>query len=387
VTGPGDLAAAGLVPPDLNGAHLGRLIPAALNALGVEVNVPGIDAVAARAQLGLPSARHVIVVLLDGLGHYQLDARKGHAPYLRGAESAVLSASFPTTTATSLALLGTGKAAGLTGMTGYTARNPATGGLANLVTWEGADEPATWQREPRLMDAAAAAGVEVTTLGKPRFAGSGLTRAVLEGGTFIGVPSLQAGVDAAMEVSARPGVTYLYWSEIDAAGHSHGWQSDAWVSALEEADGQLRRLASGLSRGTELLVTADHGMVDVAGQPRWDVALTPALAEGVVIVAGEPRAIHVHTEPGVDPGAVAARWSETLGEHAVVGTREEWIAAGIFGPVSPHVLDRIGDVVVAMTGRSTVVDSRTQTPASMGLAGMHGSLTPDELYVPLLIGA
>ena len=387
MTDPAHLADAGLVAPDLGGSHLGQVIPAALDALGVTVGVPGIDARAARDALGMPTARHVIVVLLDGLGHFQLDARKGHAPYLRGAESAILSASFPTTTATSLALLGTGQAAGRTGMTGYTARNPETRELANLVTWEGAFEPDRWQREPRLMGAATKAGVEVTTLGKPRFDGSGLTRAVLEGGTFVGVKSIHDGVDAAMAAAKRPGMTYLYWSEIDAAGHAHGWQSDAWVAALEEADGQLKRLASGLGNGTVLLVTADHGMVDVVGEPRWDVATNPALASGVELTAGEPRAIHVHVEEGVNPEEVASRWSEVLGEHAVVGTREQWIAAGVFGPVADHVLERIGDVVVAMTGRSTVVDSRTQTPGSMGLVGMHGSLTPDELYVPLLIGA
>lgn len=297
----------------------------------------------------------------------------------------MLSAAFPTTTATSLALLGTGEAAGRTGMTGYTVRDPGTGGLANLVSWEGAPDPHEWQREPRLMDAATAAGVEVTTLGKPRFAGSGLTRAVLEGGTFVGVPTLHAGVDAAIAASGRPGMTYLYWSEIDAAGHANGWQSDAWVAALEEADDQLARLARGISRGATMLVTADHGMVDVAGQARWDVAESPRLAQGVELIAGEPRALHVHALPGADRDALAARWEQELGDHAVVGTRDEWIAAGVFGDVAPHVVERIGDVVVAMTGVSTVVDSRTQTPASMALVGMHGSLTPEELYVPLLV--
>lgn len=383
MTRPGRLADAGLVAPDLAGAHLGKLIPAALNALGVDV--PGVDGARARAVVGVPDSRHIVVVLLDGLGHLQLDARKGHAPFLRGAESAILSAAFPTTTATSLALLGTGRAAGRTGMTGYTVRNPQTGELANLVSWEGAPAPHEWQREPRLMDSANAAGVEVTTLGKPRFAGSGLTRAVLEGGTFVGVPTLQAGVDASIAASARPGMTYLYWSEIDAAGHAKGWQSDSWVAALEEADDQLARLARSIAPGATMLVTADHGMVDVVGQPRWDVAESPRLAQGVELIAGEPRALHVHALPGSEAEAIAARWEEELSGHAVVGTRDEWIAAGVFGDVSTHVVDRIGDVVVAMTGLATVVDSRTQTPASMALVGMHGSLTPEELYVPLLV--
>ena len=75
-------------------------------------------------------------------------------------------------------------------------------------------------------------------------------------------------------------------------------------------------------------------MIDVVGEPRWDVGQNPALASGVELVAGEPRAMHVHTDAGVNAVEVAARWSAELGDHAVVGTREQWIAAGVFGDVA-----------------------------------------------------
>jgi hypothetical protein len=375
------LSAAGLSAPDYAGAHLGRVVPAALDAVGV--SIPGRDFALDRSLIGLPRARHVVVVLLDGLGHFQLDARRGHAPFLRGAESAVISAGFPTTTATSLALLGTGRAAGLTGMTGYTARNPRTGELANLISWEGADPPQEWQREPVLLAAAAEAGVAVTAIGKARFAGSGLTQAVLRAGEFRPAARLSDGVDAALRLAREPGMTYLYFSEIDAAGHARGWQSEEWAAALEDADTALKRLATDLPAGAVMMVTADHGMVDVPGAPRWDVAHDAALGAGIETVAGEPRALHLHTTVGA-ADAVASRWQERLGGSAVVGTREQWIAEGVFGPVAEHVLERIGDVVVAMTGRATVVDSRTQSPESIALVGMHGSLTPEELLVPLL---
>jgi len=134
------------------------------------------------------------------------------------------------------------------------------------------------------------------------------------------------------------------------------------------------------------VVTADHGMVDVDRSRRWDVATTPALSDGVELVAGEPRALHVHTRAGAPggPDAVVARWRATLGASAIVATRDEAVAAGWFGPVSEHVRPVLGDVVVAMTGRATVVDSRTQSAASMSLVGVHGSFTPEEMYVPLL---
>ncbi len=231
----------------------------------------------------------------------------------------------------------------------------------------------------------AAAGVSVTTLGKRRFQGSGLTQAVLRGGQFLGAEHLPERIDQAIDVARKPGVTYCYWGEIDAAGHKHGWQSDAWVAALEDADRELSRLARSLPRGARMIVTADHGMVDVTGAPRWDVAAEPELARGIEIVAGEPRALHLHADASADVDEIARRWAGVLGEHGVVGTRDEWIDSGLFGPVADHVRPRIGDVVVAMTGRATVVDSRTQSEASMALIGVHGSLTRDELLVPLLL--
>jgi len=94
--------------------------------------------------------------------------------------------------------------------------------------------------------------------------------------------------------------------------------------------------------------------------------------------------MHLHCSPG-EVEAVARRWTDELADDAVVLLREEAIGLGLFGPVAEHVRPIIGDVVVAMTGAAAVVDSRTQSPASRALIGMHGSLTPGEMCVPLLV--
>ncbi|WP_062526805.1 alkaline phosphatase family protein [Demequina rhizosphaerae] len=381
------LAAAGLSLPDYGGLELGAVLPGALAAVGAGDAVAARDAEADRIRLGIPHADHAVVVLLDGLGHHQLDARRGHAPFLRSTESGIVTAGFPTTTATSLALFGTGRASGATGMTGYTAHNPATGEAANLVSWEGAGDPDDWQREPSLMRVAHEGGLAVASLGKRRFAGSGLTRAALAGGDFVGAERLSDRVDEAIQRARRPGLTYLYWGDIDAAGHKHGWQSDAWVAALEDVDQELRRLRARLPRHAAMVVTADHGMVDVTGAPRWDVGTVPELARGVRLVAGEPRALHLHMDDAAEAPAVAERWRGVLGDDAAVLLRDEAVGLGLFGPVSGHVEDRIGEVVVAMAGRATVVDSRTQSDQALGLIGVHGSLTPEELQVPLLVAS
>ncbi|WP_062385853.1 alkaline phosphatase family protein [Demequina iriomotensis] len=383
----GRLAAAGLSVPDYGGLELGAVLPGVLAAVGAADAVAARDAEADRVRLGIPAAEHIVVVLIDGLGHHQLDARKGHAPFLRGTESAVITAGFPTTTATSLALFGTGRPSGATGMTGYTAHNPATGAAANLVSWEGADDPHRWQREPSLLAAAHERGLSVASLGQAKFEGSGLTRAALAGGDFIGTTGLAERVDQAIRRARTPGLTYLYWGALDRQGHKHGWQSEPWTAALEDADQELRRLRARLPRHAAMVITADHGMVDVTGAPRWDIGADPALAQDVRLVAGEPRMLHLHMDDASAAPAVAERWRSVLGEGAAVLERAEAVALGLFGPVSGHVEDRIGDVVVAMGGRATVVDSRTQTPEAIGLVGVHGSLTREELDVPLLVAA
>lgn len=378
---------ADLVVPDYGGQCLDGVLPGVAAALcaGLGRPVDPADA-AAQVRLGIPAATRACVVLVDGLGRRALLERAGHAPFLRGVAGSTheITVGFPATTAASMGLLGTGRAAGLTGLAGYTVRDPGTGRLANLVSWDGAGDPRAWQRETTVFERLAAAGVEVTSVGPAGFAGSGLTEAALRGARYVGAERLADRVDTALYELSAPGLVHLYWGEVDKVGHQHGWRSSAWGDALAELDRELGRLARGLPPGTVLVVTADHGMVDVDHSRLVDVATTPALSRDVTLVAGEPRASHVHVTPGTAE-AVVDRWRSVLGDDALVVTREEAVTAGWFGPVAPHVEPLLGDVVVAPRGRAAVVDSRTQTPHSLTLVGMHGSLTAAEMLVPLVV--
>lgn len=379
--------AAGFLAPAYGADTLDRVLPAALGALGLDL----AEGAAARARFGIPTAERVCVVLVDGLGLELLRERSGHASFLRrqlpGART--LTSGYPSTTATSLGSFGTGRPPGRTGLLGYTVRNPVTGGLANLVSWTGLDPAPAWQREPALLGSAAAAGLRVTSVGPGRFAGSGLTLAVLGGSAYVPAETLDDRVDAVVAALASPGLVYLYWGDVDKAGHHHGWRSPEWGDALSELDAGLDRLARRLPAGAVLLVTADHGQVDVDHDRLVDVATTPALADGVALVSGEPRATYVHlSDPAPDAVARAReRWQGVLGEAALVRTGDEAVADGWFGDVAPHVRPIVGDLVVAARGKAGVVDSRTQTAESLRLRGMHGSLTPGEMLVPLVVVA
>jgi len=385
-----DAAALGLLLPGADGRCLGHVLPAVAGVLAEPLGVdPGPGAAQARELLGLPTATRVCVVLVDGLGQTNLSERAGHAPFLRRrlGEREPLTSTFPSTTATALSTFGTGVPPGSTAMLGYTVRDPQTGSLGNLVSWTGLPEPRRWQPVPTVFERLVAAGVAVTSVGPARFAGSGLTEAALRGPAYRTADRLAQRVDAAVDVLRAPGVAYLYWGDIDKAGHHHGWGSWQWGDEVETLDRELARLAASLPPDTVLVVTADHGMVDVDRSQRWDVATDERLGAGVALVAGEPRALHLHLHPEAVADRVAAIWRDVLGDAALVTTREAAVADGWFGAVDDRVNPVIGDVVVAMAGRATVVDSRTQTPASLELVGVHGSLTPHEMLVPCVVVA
>lgn len=377
---PGDLRLPG--EPSLAG-----VLPDVARALGLDL--PGLPT----AGLALSAVERACVVLVDGLGWEALAARTGHAPTLRGMmrDATPIQVGYPSTTAASLGTFGTGASSGRTGLLGYTVRDPGGTGLVNLVSWTRPGDPQdappldprSWQRHTTVFERLVASGVDVTSVGPARFDGSGLTVAALRGGRFHGAESLADRVRATRAAARRPGLTYLYWGEVDKTGHRHGWQSGEWADALAATDAGLTQLLRVLPAGTAVVVTADHGMVDVT--TRIDVASDGALRRDVTLVAGEPRASHIHLDDGADVAEVAARWAQRLGDDAWVLTREQALGLGLFGSVHEAHVALIGDLVVAARGTAAIVDSRTQTPASLALTGMHGSLTSAELDVPALV--
>ncbi|MFT3874984.1 MAG: alkaline phosphatase family protein [Propioniciclava sp.] len=341
--------------------------------------------------LGLPAASRWVILLVDGLGAHNLADAAEHAPFLMslvGADaSTTVTSGVPSTTATSITCLGTGLTPGQHGIVGYAFRNPIDCGCLNALAW--APGVSALDLQPRLtaFEKLSRQGVTLTSVSPARFEGSGLTEAGLRGARFQPVPDeddhaarIQWTVDAA--ASGDRSLVYLYERSLDHTGHGQGWRSDAWRAALARIDTMARTLRAALPADIRLLITGDHGMMD-SPKDRWIVAEdVPGLTDGLTLLAGEGRFRQLYAEPR-DVDAVLARWRKKLGERAWVVRREEAIEADWFGFVEKRVLDRYGDVLVAMRGDWALM-TRTQ-PNEFGLIGMHGSLTEREMRVPVLI--
>jgi hypothetical protein len=356
-------------------------------SVGALLGVPGCtDILGLAARTG--SVRRVCVLLVDGLGWELLAAHPEQAPYLTSlmAAGGPLTAGFPSTTATSLASIGTGLAPGAHGVLGYLVAVPGTGRLMNSLRWDADVPPREWQPHETVFERAAAAGVAVRHVGPGFHNGTGLTTAVFRSPEYR--PAESPGEVAALAGrAAREGertLVYAYHGDLDRAGHVFGCTSDAWRYQLRHVDLLAECLVAALPDDAVLLVTADHGMVDVPLANRVDFDRTPELRAGVELLGGEARARYVYTRPGAAADVLAA-WTEVLGDRMWVASREQAVTDGWFGPaVPPEMLPRIGDVVAAAYGDVAVIAGDAE-PLESGLVGLHGSMTPAEQNVPLLL--
>lgn len=343
--------------------------------------------------LALPAAHRAVVLLVDGLGADQLKAHAGHARTLAGALSArdVIESGFPTTTASALASLTTGVRPGEHGLVGYSVFDPQNDRVINQLTgWDDRLDPATWQRHPTVFERAAAAGFGATVIGPQRYRDSGFTGAVLRGARYVAAATIAERLERAaglVREPGAPGILYVYVPELDMAAHAHGVASPRWLVALEQVDAAARDLVAALPRNVGLLVTADHGVLDVAPQGHLLIDGAPELLAGIRHVAGEPRCLQLHFEPDLsdtERAALVALWRDAEQARAWVATREEVIASGWLGAVHPEVEPRLGDLFVAARKAVAYYDGRTASAGARAMVGQHGSVSPAELRVPLL---
>ncbi|UXA08717.1 alkaline phosphatase family protein [Mycobacterium sp. SMC-2] len=360
------------------GALLGA--PGAVDKLGLAECVGGADRI-----------DRVAVVLVDGLGWHLLGELAGSAPLLASVLAGQtgclteLTCTFPSTTPTSLVSLGTGAQPGEHGILGFTLNVPGTDRVINHILWRDDPPHTEWQPLPTWFGRLNEAGVSARAVLPAAFMGSGLTEAAYRGAEFRPIQRTDDNAQTvAEELRAAPGLVYGYTAALDTAAHAFGVGSSQWHEAAVQVDLLLAGLVDTLPPTAALVVTADHGGFNVPPGARVDLDTDPRLAAGVRVVAGEPRVRYLHTEPGA-AADVRAAWAEILGGRADVYSREQAVATGMFGPVAPAHLPRIGDVVAVCTGDSALLATAHEPPETARLIGFHGAATPAEMAIPLIV--
>jgi Type I phosphodiesterase / nucleotide pyrophosphatase len=364
------------------------VLPAAAALLGV---AGAVDRLALGESLDADRVDRVALVLVDGMGWHLLPELAGSAPLLASVLAggigrlSQLECTFPSTTPSSLVSLGTGAQPGEHGILGFTLNVPGTDRVLNHIRWRDDPPHTEWQPLPTWFERLQQCGVGARAVLPAAFIGSGLTDAAYRGAEFRPTrPTDDYAQEVADELRAAPGLVYGYTADLDTAAHVFGIGSPRWHEAAVRVDALLTHLVDTLPPNAALLLTADHGGLNVPPEARVDLDTDPRLGEGVRVVAGEPRVRYLHTEP--DAAAdVHATWTGLLDGWAQVYTREQAVATGMFGPVSPRHLARIGDVVVVCTGDAAVLATGHEPPETARLIGFHGAATEAEMAIPLVV--
>jgi len=360
----------------------GRLTDVFASALGA---ISGVD-----NRLNFRPARRVICVLVDGLGSQNLKAAAGHAPFLNQAMARTkpISCGFPTTTATSITSFGTGVSAGVHGLVGYKLFDRTAQVAFNLLNgWDSVRTPEAWQTQQTVSERAINAGVGSFFIGPKAYEGSEFTRATMRGAKYLPAK----GIDDRFEAAARllrteksDFLAYLYVPELDQTAHALGVASGKWLQDLEDLDASVRNLAAALGKHDALLVTADHGVLDVPANQHIYLDEFGLDWSRVANVSGDPRVNFVYLHDANEAEPVASELQIGLGDRALALTKAQVVAAGWYPNITDATLRRLPEVFALATKNVALYHREYAPAASLNMIGQHGALSSVELSVPLL---
>jgi predicted AlkP superfamily pyrophosphatase or phosphodiesterase len=356
----------GAVRPDLDGASIAGLVPALLG-------------VTDSSWLPQPAreAEAVVLLVLDGLGWNALREHAEEMPELSAMTGGSITTVVPSTTATALTSIATGLAPAQHGILGY--RMLVGRDVLNVLRWSmpgGARTPDPFdvQRHTAFLGR----GVPVVT--KSEFRKTGFTEAHLRGGKFVGWHTTAALVEHCVdEIEAGAPLVYAYYPGVDSIAHEFGLHARVWRRELAAADAIVGELLDALPARAALLVTADHGQVHLERES-W--IAVPELEKMSTAMAGDGRFRYLYARKGAHRELLEAA-REQVGSCAWVWSRAEVLDEELLGrDATGSVPGRIGDVVLAARDAVAFVDPALPNEAT--LRSGHGSLTPDEMLVPLV---
>ena len=366
---------------------MSSMLPAPPKSFGMlgDVLISALGSVLGESNpLNLSKKRSVCVILIDGLGSHNLKSSGAHAGFLNSRTSIPASCFFPATTATSIVSFSTGKPPWENKFIGYQIFERETQTKRNLLTgWENSDVAREFQTLKTVSEMALEQSVEFHTVAPAAYEDSGFTAATMRGSEFHGTKSLSERFELAKKLLAEPNqkVIYLYIPELDQLAHAKGWQSQSWLTKLEDIDAEVSSLSSSLNKHAALLVTADHGVIDVPHANHVYVDLHVA-KEALIDVGGDTRALYLYLSDPETTEKYLAKLKDALGESCHIITPEAVIESGYW----PKEIERnaVPDILILAKKEVALYHRDFAKKKSLEMIGHHGSITQQEMSIPLI---
>lgn len=379
-----------LALPDYRGGSLVNLMSSIAATLGSGSPYPPLAKLPAGA---LSGGRHLVLLVVDGLGMNMLAGRDGA---LRRHLVGELTSVFPSTTASAIPTFLTGLAPQQHGLTGWNMYFREIGAVVAPLPFR----VRTGRHALREAGITPAALFGLTPLFdrlplpchvvSPRnIIHSDFNVALSGRAQRHGYESLDDlfNAIAALLHGHEPSYIYAYWPQIDSLAHEHGIGSPPVAAALDALDTAFEALLDvARACGSRIIVTADHGLIDSPADQTIDLDDHPGLRDALLLpLCGEPRMAYAYVRAGREAQLedyVRTRLPDRvrlLKSTDIV--RRRWL-----GPGDPHpaLLDRLGDYVLIPRGRAILRDW-LQGEERYVHVGIHGGLSDAEMRVPLVV--
>lgn len=353
---------------------------------------------------------HVILLFLDAFGWAFFEEFKSKIPLLQKLESqgiaSKITSMFPSTTAAHVTCINTGLIPSQTGIYEWFIYEPKLNDIIAPLpfSYAGDRNTGTLPLNPKelfpketIYHCLSERGIQCSAFQSTAVAHSPYSKSVLDGATVYGYKKTAQAFETLLSTLQKEKTySFFYYGDIDAIGHRKGIHSPEFGKIIEKIWTEIEAFIGQLPPKTALLITADHGMVEVTPEQTYYLnKKIPNIAKYLqfgrrdkpLAPAGSCRDFFLHAHPDTLPELKEVLGLFLKGKAEVYET-EELIEAGIFGPMPPseNFRSRVGNLVI-LPYRGEAVWWFERDRFQQNFNGAHGGLTRGEMEIPFLFYA
>jgi hypothetical protein len=254
----------------------------------------------------------------------------------------------------------------------------------NLLSgWNSTQQAREFQNLETLSEVATKSGVQFHVISPAVYEKSGFSAATMRSAIFHGHNSIAERFATAekLVMQSDKKLIYLYVPELDQTAHSQGWKSDRWLQLLEDLDSEVSGLAKALSKSSGILLTADHGVIDI--QKANHVYLDEIIdADELDFVGGDTRGLFLYLKDSTKLAELSQRLTEHLGDKCYILTPEQLVSAGYWKQGERELL--LPEIVLLAKKEVALYHRDFAKKKSLEMIGHHGSISSVEMTIPLL---
>jgi predicted AlkP superfamily pyrophosphatase or phosphodiesterase len=320
--------------------------------------------------------KHVVLMVLDGMGRHIIDKNCNNGSILKTHQVMNLNSVYPPTTVAATTAFTTGLAPIESGWLGWhlylNNEDPSITLFKNEIN-------ATKEKFTKL---------NVEDLLPRNYWYNNLKRAkhytIYPAWGENGVDTLSEAFNKVQEICNKEesNFTYLYWDEPDALMHEYGTTSQIVKVKLLEIEEQVEKLANELPNETIVLITADHGLIDVepielSNYPDFEDCLTKPFA-------GEGRFAQFYVKEGMQ-STFEELFNKYFAESFMLMTKQEFIKSQMAGLNAVNSITQyaLGDYVAIGTGNYYFTEKLSDD--DLIFKAHHAGITPEEMETCVIL--